>query len=743
MALKADNFYVEFGPGLYLDSKGKIVDKLPSTNHSVGRLPVQLNLPDEMVSWLKDKELTSLSKVLKDASPVLDDIGIDERLVKIIAASIDMVVGLASVYGTIGAAANLLQALGVFGNNPQQNLLTSIYQVVQNDYELQKQDLKNDYTKRLIDARSTLGAARWGVNDYVNDENVTKEDTTRLLTYIDQFHALLIEILQWEFQQDLFVPNSYFSLQSWGPFYHWLELHPDAVGKFPEKFELRGVDLKRVTDAKILSEIVSFARWDYTAYIGIIFETISALLVAYKALDPAYRTTRRFAAYLEQCAKSVKEFGELIVKHILWTREWDHQETHVWDYQLEEGWPVGAVNACSGASAITVNWKEGIETTPVPTLYDPVTGDPLNLGLVTITNMEQSLERVRRKRFVDWLSVLGSSGAPKVLQMAKLLEELSTVPDSTETVEVHVTPLAKRAYFEKRDHKTPESLGCDQLTFVAAAYLVKRKIIVSVTLQPERYQDFYTIPYTFAVEAYATGSDLRPINTLLLDRIELEPGTGTIVLNQVASFDWEVKSSKIAVDFAGAEIQKVVKLSKDKYVQMALTEPDFYLSDPAMKLIDVSSFAMLDSDMPGLPSNFTRKPMPIEYTLTVSDGEATFQFNNFPEEGNCAGVFVVIEEQPRGANSRIRTLIDISMIGTELHLPPGYFDYIAMCRAKSRVIIKQIEHEFLLKEKPIPPWDPAVVVNPNQWVKHVLTQHPGVLKGELLQQAKLLAKYTY
>ncbi len=741
MILKAENFYIEFSPGMYLDTKGKIVDKLPATDYSVGRLPVQFNLPSGLKSMLNGVELGDVNKVLKDASPLLTYIGIDKQLGEIIGASINLLIALASasVSGTVGAATTLLQALGVMGGNPQQNLLTSIYQIVQNDYELQKKDLENEFIDRVLQVRGTLEQARWGISDYISDENISDDDTERLRDHINSIHSVLPRILSPQWQQSLFIPSS-FSVQPWYRYVSWLDLHPDAT--FDPGFEMRGVDLKRTSGDKV----VSFPRWDYIPYTGIVFETISALLVAYKALDPAYRTTRRFEGKLKEIARGAEEFGNLIVKHILWTREWDEAANPVWDYVFAEGWLVGAVNACSGASAITMNWNEGIETTLHPTPLEPVSGAPLYADkLFVITNMAESLERARRKRYVDWLTVLESSGALKVLQMAELLSELSTVPALSETVETFITAVAKRTFLEKRDQEIPADLGCDQATFVAAVHLVERKVTVHATLQSRRYQDAYTIPYTFALESYTTNSDLTAqLDSSPLDRVELKPGTDTITLHEVTSFDWEVKSSQLAIDFSGAVVHKVAELSQDKYVQLAKAMPEIFHSHPLVQLVDISAYASLDPDLPGIQRNITRRPITdeytLEYTLTLNDGEAIIQFSNLPEEGNSAGVFLVIEEKPKGMDSKIRTLIDVSMIGTEYHLPPAYFDYIAMCETKTRMIIKEIEHQFHLKGEPIPPWDSGAPSVVHEWAQQVLTEHPNVLEGELLQQAKLLTK---
>ncbi|MFN2136712.1 MAG: hypothetical protein ACK2UK_12210 [Candidatus Promineifilaceae bacterium] len=757
MALKAENFYVEFSHGLYLDSHGKVVDELPR-EHSVTQLPLQINLPPDVAKQLKGLDLSDASSKLKELSPVFSALGIDKKVVNVVSASIGIVIGLASVYGTVGAVVNLLNVLGIFGGAPQDDTLKSLAKEVHNTYQLLKNEINDDLLLRVNKARSIVSTSSDFIEDYLQDENLTPDDWRDLKVTVKELHRVTDEMLGPNWQRNQFSLSSFGAKEAvsnandwtdqykyrWYPFTHWLDIVPfKAEDKGDQKnkkkcpeftFDLSGADLKQfAADPTAPSK-----RWDYVPFIAIIMHGISVYLTGIKALDPAYRTTRTFDNELYCKAMYLQQFGDAIIKHILWTREWDANETTLWDYQLEEGWPVGAVNACTGDSAIAVHWREGIETEPL------AAGIQTLDGMLRITNMGESLARARRKRELDWLTMVAASPAPQVLHMAALLRELATVPKESETVEVRTTAVAHREFLEKRERLTPQAIGCDPMPFTAAVHRVRRRVTVRATLQPERYQQSYAIPYRFWLESYPAGHDLVPILSVPpLDRVELKSEGGALTLKEATTFDWEVSSTKLAIDVSGLVQTSIGKLKKDVYVQLALQKPELYA--PLTEPLDSSVLAFPDPDLPGVARNLGRQSITLDYLANREDGEVVFEFRNRPpdqsgQQGNFAGVFLVIEEQPRDSEQMIRTQIDISMVGEELHLPAAYFEYIELCETRARVILKEIEQDFQLKQEPIPPWDPQEMPFVHQWVQQILKEHPNVLEGDLLQEAKKLAK---
>jgi hypothetical protein len=665
--------------------------------------------------------------MLKDAAPLLNGIGIDQKVVEVIGACITLAIGLASVVGTVGSAISLLKVLGVFGSDSQQNMLVSINKKVQEIHNTLIALGKQDTINKVVSEWAKVNAARQELVRYAVDDFPDEDDRKLLRDYLKSLREAGSTLLRPDWQRDVFT-LSYFANQPWYYQTDWLE--PISESDAPPE-----ADIKRFREQTI-------NRWDYTPYIGAIFDITSVLLSFYKALDPAYRTTRQFESEIRELADGLQTFGDMMVKHILWTREW--QGTDILAYPMVSGWPVGAVDACSGASVFTKNWNVGVESIQIGPLswYNPP----------TVTNEEKCLELAAKHRHLDWLTVVNASGAPKVLQMAAIIKELATVPSSSETVETSIRKLAKRSFVENNQRKTPATLGCDQVTFTTAINHVQREIKVIATLQSKRDQQSYAIPYTFAVESYPTSFDLSAYTGIKpLARVELNEQNESFTLKEVTTFDWEIKSNKLATATSGATLQKVNQLRLDKYVQIATKHPDvFYpIMQPWSPLSSFDFLSILsDPDLAGIPRNMgIMREVTLEYSLELHDGQATIHFKNFPETGNFAGVYLVIEEQPRSLENEsmkppIRTLIDISMIGVEFHLPSEYFDYIAMCEARSRVIVKEIEYAFQLKQKPIPPWDPYTQIPIHDWVNQVLKQYPTELDGEILQQAKILSKLS-
>jgi hypothetical protein len=724
--LKSEDTYVILGSGLYLDPKGKVVDKLPKTNYSLAQLPFQLAIPDDVKSLIKGADLGAIPGALKDAAPLLDKMGISGKAVAIAGACIGLVIGMTSVVGTVGAAISLLNTL--FGEDAEGKLLQDINKTVKEILDLNVQQGKQATVDKVIEQWSRIEPARDELHRYLQHQNPGAAERATLERYLERLRSARTSLLDRGFQTDTWRKSDY-SPMDWYSKMWWLEPRP---GSQPP------------ASANLWNASDSGVRWDYTPYIGPIIELSTVLLAYYKTLDPAFRTTNQFSVEISKLAQGLRSFGEMMTQHIFWTREWN---LHDHFYQpMAYGWPVGAADMCSGASAFTIDWKEGVVTSPFPQ-EGPYPG----YHPPKVLNAEETLARAREKRELDWLSVFHSSGAARVLHLAEIASELATPPQTSETVQLTVRRSAQRTYQRSEQRATPWLLGCEVTHFPADVYRVQRTVRVRGTLQAKRYADFYTIPYHFFLESHSTNRALEgDPSARPLSRVELQVGDGTATMN-ATTFEWEVhrKRSRIAV----TEEAKLglSNLLADARVQVGMRFPNGGATTTmshrpgggVLGGLEPSGLDwpwMIEDDEPeGQPLNTKTARVKVDYTFTQRDGGFTFTIRNRPaEEKNFVGVYFVVEEWPRNQDRPLRTVMDVSMIGVELHLPREYFDYIKACEARMRSIVDEMNRKFGARELPVPPWE--LYDNPGDWVRTVTRMHPGVITGELLSAARTIGR---
>lgn len=737
--LDAENFFIQLSSGAYLDSLGKVVSSLPSEGYALGTVPISLDLTEDVKNALKGVDLADIPGVLQDAAPLLEGIGISTQATEIISACIGIAVEFASVVGTVGALVELVSKLAeIFGGGGggEADALNKIYQLVQQiNTNLNGLGQQQTVDKVIEYGWANVGSAGDELNVYLKSQHPNK---TQLRTpYLDDLRKSRATLLDPTYQRAPFLAGI-FDNQPWSWDMSWLQQCPLPPPKNPPDPTIPP-PIPPTEDLKVLGD--GNWRWDYAPYVGAVAAVANLLLSYYKALDPAFRTTRQFENELNELADGLQLFGNQMAQHILWTREWTYADQY--SMPMASGWPVGAVDACNGASAMVSRWKEGVNSVPGP--LDDYYHPP------TVLNVDESLARARKARQINWLTVFNASGAPKVLQYAAIAREVATPPRTSETVRIETSHTAHRKFVETVKHKTPWFLGCGQDEFDADEYHVQRAVLVHATTQPQRDQDYYAIPYKFYLESWPTilaeGSELSGYP---MYRVEITANGQSATLNGL-QFDWEVKKRELRVATSDHATRVVENLRADKYVQMAQTRPNLLpIMNPwaqyASKLGTKHPVAFSDPDVPGTITNQHTGQFTIDYSFSSGDGYVEVEFRNRPEMGNFAAVFFVIEEQanldPKGnPGPIIRTMTDISMVGVELYLPQAYFDYIDLCTKRQSAIVDEINRKHIdEKGIPLPSPDPYRYASLGEWVHEVIKQNSGLVTGELLRAAKTLPR---
>jgi hypothetical protein len=454
-------------------------------------------------------------------------------------------------------------------------------------------------------------------------------------------------------------------------------------------------------------------------------------MIAYiKALDPAFRTTGHYYDHVANLHDFLATFADNMTLCLQWTRDFTLQDDVAGDAQ--GGWPVGAVDICSGSSVVDPGWNDGVLT------YRDTQGGSIEPGWIRVSNIDESVTRAAGVRERKWQALYEASGIPTLRQLIDHLRTLKKVPDTSETVQFFVTRFANRVEAGKGSQHVPATGVCAGRDFPATIYQVARTISITVHKQPEVYTALYpAIPYKFFLESYA--STANPLDwTSAIERIPIPLGAGSINI-KAELFDWIVE----AVPFIQgprshpSELKQLVSMFAGGLTGTPSVRRYPGL-DPAVAIFSDANKYGTSPDEPGIAQNYRNGTITIEYQLELSDGKAVCRLQNHPDQGSFQGVYFVVEETPGsqaewggapvfGGKQVLRSNVDVSMTGLEYHVGSDYFKYRKDCVGKAVALLGRIYKLSQVNNIPVPKWDPWQYENVGAYLKAIREVSPRLL----------------
>lgn len=728
--LKAEAHYVHLGSGLYLDPKGKLVGSLPA-NATISRLPYELNLPDSVKGTVQGLDLAALPGVIGSLSPVFEEFGVSKKTVEVVGACISLAIGLVSVVGTVGAAVNLLKVLGVFGGADDSGVLRGIAEKVAEIKRLQIELGQQAAVDKIAPLFGSARGARLNLLSAARKQRLTEDDYRALRSehfdLVKDFETLFAtdDFQRYPYDMGRFAtrPES----QPWWQHVQYLESRdqcPPAGRRCPPPLaSLNGLP-------------PTGNRWDYTIYLPPILELTSIILSYQRLIDPAFRTSGQFSDTLATMARHLDELAADMASRVNWTRDYDPFMDHA--YPPADGWPVGAVDGCSGAASYDPAWQEGAIFAPEPQ-RDP-------FGRRIVLNVDDLVARARPVRELAWLTVYAAIGGTQVMALAKTCRELSTLPETSETVRLTSNRAFDRRRLGPGSHSSSPALACPVQSFPAEVFAVRRTVTIAGQLQPADQATYYAIPYRFFLDSYQAPYDWPSVpDADPAHRVELPLGQGIPLTVEVCTFDWEVRPPQgrrppgnevvgpwrrrlPGLDGAGVPLgRSLLRSAPGRVAGERVTT----LSAP--KTRELLGFE-------GRPTSLRWTRAELICSFERADGRFTATVDTPPGgEINLAGLVLTVEEQPNQADARpLRTHVDLSTVGLELHLPQEWFDYVDGCRRRQNDIKDEIDRKRIPRRavgpRVGPEFDPNTYASPRDWLEDLVRQHPDQFSVNELQR---------
>jgi hypothetical protein len=635
--------------------------------------------------------------------------GVRKDIGDLISVAGSIVSATTSIIGFVNTAQKVLQVLGLIGSTDSGQ--QQMQQTVQNIWNAVTNAARTQDFRDVIDLRGEVEAASDELRRTLNSQSFTKNDRDRLLgLYDEQILPAMHKMLGFSpYQRTLFVPDEYANdpWRSADPFFdpaRWLVPQtlmptPAATEAGPPFHELNPGD----------------SRWDYRLFLPAVMELVGVMIPYMKALDPAFRTTGQFHSDIVTLRGFLTQFADNMTRCLQWTRDFEIADMFVlgppFESPTQVGWPVGAVDICSGSAVVEPLWNDGVTLPP------------------QVANLADSVARAATVRARKWQALYDASGIPELRNLIDQLTGLQKVPDSSETVQILTERYANRVQAGEASQHLAATRVCESRDFSATVYHVTRTMIMRIKMQPELYANFYAIPYEFWLESYTSLAPVldqtqAPVLdwTQAVQRARLGPDVASLDID-VQLFDWVVE----AVPFARgprarpSAVKDLIAMAVDPTSGPIVRR--YPGLDPAIAPYTAATRFGNDPDSPGIAQNYRSGRVTIDVETEFSDGEAVITLRNHPEQGSFAGLYLVVEETPGpqasdwgaapvfGGKRVLRSGVEVGepgvgMVGLEYHVPAAYFEYRKQCAAKAAALFNRIQKLAQAQQTPIPRWDP-------------------------------------
>jgi hypothetical protein len=711
---------VEISPGLLLTSDGQFLKDRPSGDISITTFSFDLPLSEGAKAVLHGQTLQVMDKQF--GTKVLDGLGISQDFRELATTAAAIAAGVVSVVGWIGAAVKLAEIL--LGPKPPTQLDVIAKNVA--DIHNAVVGLAKDSVPRFIaPERAKVQASNDDLKQIILRPNFDPSDVHQLEENLKTVWEAFLTLKGSNIQRAPFDPTEYQdpSRTPWyGGFPNW-QLVP--VPFFPRLATGVGAGSEQIPP---FFQIQPFApRWDYRLFLPPLIEAAISLLAHFKAIEPIYRTTGTYRDRLSTLRDDLNTFAGNMVSCLQWTRDYMPFQDKYY-MPMAYGWPVGAVDTCSGASAFNSRWNEGIVFNP---FFKPPPDDPF--ASPPVSNVDDCLMRASEERSQDFMAVFVQSGIPQLLILIGHINDQIRVPFESETVSMRVRKLGTRSKVGSATRVVQATSVCKARDFTADVYHFPREFLLDFSVQPKFLSKNYRIPYRYYIESYVGDGLMLP--ELALSRTEIKGGKGQVTL-LASCYDWELEDSKLNKMVQGVVAPATALRGLARSVFDPASPVRYYPGLIDQK--EVSDWEKMqwgdDPDMPGTATHRRQNTIRLDFAFEAApdEGHVTVRLTNHPEDGNFDHVFFVIEETPGPPTANlpaIRSVLDIGMVGLEYHLPSDYFAYQRDCLNKAAALLNKIRDLARIGQVSVPRWDPWQFQSVAEYLAVIQTQNPALVES--------------
>jgi hypothetical protein len=235
--------------------------------------------------------------------------------------------------------------------------------------------------------------------------------------------------------------------------------------------------------------------WDCQRALPHIMRTVAQLVIAYRLVDPAFRTTGRFKDDLQMIITSLDVLAARWASLIIWSKKRPFEGNLDSEF-LGNDHPL-AWDTRSGVGACRNN-----------------EANPPSLGIPMLNEPDYS-----RKRLEYGNTVVTVSGLRDFVEWVETLKPLLTVPTASETVDSETRLEGFRSFVRKERIKRNGTSRTVKTYHVD--WLVKCVVRVQPQMAPYDYAGLKSVKYKFFLESYGSSGPDGP----RIDRVPLTPSS--------------------------------------------------------------------------------------------------------------------------------------------------------------------------------------------------------------------------
>lgn len=621
--------FIALGPGLSISLDGTIIRSTTAApiieadaGPLFGGLPILS--PIQPLSGPKQPGPNEVWDNVKTATELADTVK------ELAEHGLKTVGSIASIVGAVGVVIELLDSAGLFG---RKTTLDDVLKVAWDNFIATVAASQISHLQNMAPLVATVQGALDAVETFAQGTG-TRQD---LALFDHDMVGAVNSLADAAFQLVVFNYSEYIKFP-WLWEDQWLNVPPHVEAGVPPQLKVpRYPDMVNGTP-----------RFDYRFAIGNVIFAVTTRMMMMHALEPEFRSTRRYREQLLTLCDRLKQLQTKWLQAVQWPWHPSDDEPAPAIISEDSPWwsyvPVGAVDVCTGISVwigkYAPVWDPNAPVTE-PERWAAPSSKP---GDWPNDVRKKYYQRARELSEAARQSVLEQSGYLAFAAFVASICKLTTDPSESETVSIKRRPQAIGLFdVGWREAgtvpKTAGAIGCERKTFTAQVFTrASASTRLEIRTQTPDSIASFAIPYEYLL---VTGAGEKV----------LQPGTRTI----------------------------------------SISAPRFIAEvGPAGERRDV--------DAPWADTT-------IEYTLAVNPGHSALTLA--VGSGINVKVMVRVRETIKSGTVFV-TDRDVTLTTEEHRLPSAYFQHLEECERRANRLLGELNTRFAISESPGPRFNPRL-----------------------------------